>query len=136
MALRRNDSEPLKNFTEAQLANLGKSIKTLDKEEERWKQEQREEEKERKRLANISFRRLKNSPIEIINRLLFFFFLGSFLFSFFSVYSINIWWFIGYIFSAFSCIVYPPNRKALKELIAAWPNIEDLIKNKSLWRKK
>ena len=27
------------------------------------------------------------------------------------------------------------NRKALKELIAAWPNIEDLIKGRSLWRK-
>ncbi|MDC3232423.1 DUP family protein, partial [Prochlorococcus sp. AH-716-A09] len=25
--------------------------------------------------------------------------------------------------------------KALKELIAAWPNIEDLIKGRSLWRK-
>ena len=34
-----------------------------------------------------------------------------------------------------SCVFYTPNRKALKELIAAWPNIEDLIKGRSLWRK-
>ena len=37
--------------------------------------------------------------------------------------------------SALSCVFYTPNRKALKELIAAWPNIEDLIKGRSLWRK-
>ena len=124
-------SEPLDNFTEEQLANLGESIDTLDKEEERWKQELREEE-ETKRLTKMSFRRLIKSPLEIINRLLFFFFLGSFLFSFISVYALNRWWFAGYVISAFSCILYPPNRKALKELIAAWPNIEDLIRKRRL----
>ena len=79
--------------------------------------------------------RLKRTPLEIINRLLFFFFIGSFLFSFFLSYTENKIWFILYIVSAFSCILYTPNRKALKELIAAWPNIEDLIKGRSLWRK-
>ena len=44
-------------------------------------------------------------------------------------------WFILYVISALSCVFYTPNRKALKELIAAWPNIEDLIKGRSLWRK-
>ena len=69
------------------------------------------------------------------NRLFFFFFVGSFIFSFFLAYSENKVWFIIYLISAFSCIFYTPNRKALKELIAAWPNIEDLIKGRSLWRK-
>ena len=79
--------------------------------------------------------KLKRTPLEIINRLFFFFFIGSFIFSFFLVYSENKVWFIIYLVSAFSCIFYTPNRKALKELIAAWPNIEDLIKGRSLWRK-
>ena len=84
---------------------------------------------------NKRFYRLKRTPLEIINRLLFFFFLGSFLFSFFLAYTENKIWFFLYIVSAFSCIFYTPNRKALKELIAAWPNIEDLIKGRSLWKK-
>ena len=79
--------------------------------------------------------RLKRTPLEIINRLLFFSFLGSFIFSFYLAYTENKIWFVFYIVSAFSCIFYTPNRKALKELIAAWPNIEDLIKGRSLWRK-
>ena len=79
--------------------------------------------------------RLKRTPLEIINRLLFFSFIGSFIFSFFLAYTENKTWFILYVVSAFSCILYTPNRKALKELIAAWPNIEDLIKGRSLWRK-
>ena len=79
--------------------------------------------------------RLKRTPLEIINRLFFFSFLGSFIFSFFLAYTENKTWFVLYIVSAFSCIFYTPNRKALKELIAAWPNIEDLIKGRSLWRK-
>ena len=78
--------------------------------------------------------RLRRTPLEIINRLLFFSFIGSFLFSFFLAYTENKIWFILYIVSAFSCIFYTPNRKALKELIAAWPNIEDLIKGRSFWR--
>ena len=81
------------------------------------------------------FYRLKRTPLEIVNRLFFFFFIGSFLFSMFLAYSENKLWFILYVISVLSCVFYTPNRKALKELIAAWPNIEDLIKGRSLWRK-
>lgn len=80
--------------------------------------------------------RIKKTPLEIINRLLFFLFFGSFIFSFISVYSENKTWFVFYVISAFSCVFYTPNRKALKELIAAWPNIEDILRGRSLWRKK
>ena len=86
-------------------------------------------------LKNKRFYRLSRTPLEIINRLLFFSFVGSFIFSFFLAYKENKIWFILYIVSSFSCIFYTPNRKAVKELIAAWPNIEDLIKGRSLWRK-
>jgi len=81
------------------------------------------------------FYRLKRTPLEILNRSFFFFFIGSFLFSLFLAYSESKLWFILYIISALSCVFYTPNRKALKELIAAWPNIEDLIRGKSMWRK-
>ena len=84
---------------------------------------------------NNRYYRLKRTPLEIINRLFFFTFVGSFIFSFFLAYTENRIWFLLYIVSAFSCIFYTPNRKALKELIAAWPNIEDIIKRRSLWRK-
>jgi len=80
--------------------------------------------------------KLKRTPLEIINRLFFFLFLGSFIFSFISVYNENKTWFVFYVISAFSCIFYTPNRKALKELIAAWPNVEDLIRGRSLWKRK
>jgi len=90
------------------------------------------EEIERKKRLSI----IKRTPLEIINRLLFFLFIGSFIFSFISVYSENKTWFVFYVISAFSCVFYTPNRKALKELIAAWPNIEDIIRGRSLWRKK
>lgn len=83
----------------------------------------------------IKFYRLKRTPLEVVNRLFFFFFIGSFLFSLFLAYSESKLWFILYVISAVSCVFYTPNRKALKELIAAWPNIEDLIKGKSMWRK-
>ena len=79
--------------------------------------------------------RIKRTPLEIINRLLFFLFIGSFIYSFISVYFLNKLWFYLYITSAFSCIFYTPNRKALKELIAAWPNIEDLFRGRGLWKK-
>ena len=85
---------------------------------------------------NNKFYWLKRTPLEIINRLFLLFFIGSFIFTFFLAYTQNKIWFIIYLFSAFSCIFYTPNRKALKELIAAWPNIVDLIKGRSLWRKK
>ena len=81
------------------------------------------------------FYRLKRSPLEILNRTFFFFFIGCFLFSLFLAYSESKLWFILYVISALSCVFYTPNRKALKELIAAWPNIEDLIKGRSMWRK-
>ena len=84
---------------------------------------------------NTKFYRLKTTPLEIVNRLFFFFFIGSFLFSLFLAYSESKLWFILYVISSLSCVFYTPNRKALKELIAAWPNIEDLIKGRSLWRK-
>ncbi len=83
----------------------------------------------------VKFYRLKRTPLEILNRSFFFFFIGSFLFSLFLAYSESKLWFILYVISALSCVFYTPNRKALKELIAAWPNIEDLIKGRSLWRK-
>ena len=83
----------------------------------------------------IKFYRLKRTPLEIMNRSFFFFFIGSFLFSLFLAYLESKLWFILYVISALSCVFYTPNRKALKELIAAWPNIEDLIKGRSLWRK-
>ena len=82
----------------------------------------------------IKFYRLKRTPLEILNRTFFFFFIGSFLFSLFLAYSESKLWFILYVISALSCVFYTPNRKALKELIAAWPNIEDLIKGRSLWK--
>ena len=81
------------------------------------------------------FYRLKRTPLEILNRTFFFFFIGSFLFSLFLAYSESKLWFVLYVISALSCVFYTPNRKALKELIAAWPNIEDLIIGRSLWRK-
>ena len=86
-------------------------------------------------LKNRRFYKLRRTSLEIINRLLFFSFVGSFIFSFFLAYTENKIWFIIFIVSAFSCIFYTPNRKALKELIAAWPNIEDLIRGRSMWRK-
>ncbi len=83
----------------------------------------------------VKFYRLKRTPLEIVNRLFFFFFIGSFLFSLSLAYSESKLWFVLYVISALSCVFYTPNRKALKELIAAWPNIEDLLKGRSLWRK-
>ena len=81
------------------------------------------------------FYRLKRTPLEIVNRLFFFFFIGSFLFSLFLAFSESKLWFILYVISALSCVFYTPNRKALKDLIAAWPNIEYLIKGRIFWRK-
>ena len=86
-------------------------------------------------IKKTKFYKLKRTPLEILNRSFFFFFIGSFLFSLFLAYSESKLWFILYVISALSCVFYTPNRKALKELIAAWPNIEDLIKGRSLWRK-
>ena len=86
-------------------------------------------------IKKIKFYRLKRTPLEILNRSFFFFFIGSFFFSLFLAYSESKLWFILYVISALSCVFYTPNRQALKELIAAWPNVEDLIKGRSMWRK-
>ena len=132
MGSKKKDSEPLENFTAEEHANLEESIKALDQDDELW---EREQINKKEISINSSLKRLRRSPLEIINRILFFFFLGSFLYSFIAIYMLNLWWFYFYIISAFSCIFYTPNRKALKELIAAWPNIEDIIKSRSLFRK-
>ena len=134
MAAIKNDSEPLDNFSSQEIEDIVRSNEILDKESERLI---KEEEIEAQRFLKTKstrrlFRRLRRSPLEVINRSLFFVFIGSFIFSFVSVYSINKLWFIFYVISAFSCVLYTPNRQALKELIAAWPNIEDLLKKRSL----
>ena len=136
MAGIKKDTEPLDNLSSEEIEAIVRSNEILDQENERII---KEEEIEAKRFSKTKStkrlsRRLKRSPLEVINRLLFFVFIGSFIFSFVSVYSINKLWFILYIISAFSCVLYTPNRQALKELIAAWPNIEDLLKQRSLWK--
>ena len=136
MATIKKGSEPLDNLSSDEIEDLVRSNDALDKENARIIEE---EEIEAQRFSKTQstkrlLRRLIRSPLEVINRLLFFVFIGSFIFSFVSVYSINNLWFIFYVISAFSCVLYTPNRQALKELIAAWPNIEDLIKKRSLWK--
>tara|TARA_Y100001968_G_C18704876_1_gene412998 strand:- start:26 stop:427 length:402 start_codon:yes stop_codon:yes gene_type:complete len=133
MSFRKAGSDPFRDYTDAEIADIVNSNNALDAEEARIRKEEKEEIKRREDLKK-PFRRIKRSPLEIINRLLFLFFIGSFLVSFVSVYASNHLWFIWYLISAFSCILYTPNRKALKELLDAWPNIEDLIKNRSLWK--
>ncbi len=128
----KNGSDSLESFSDDQIEDLIKSNDALDQEEAKWIKEEIEEEERKARerkSATKPFRRLKKTPLEIINRSLFLVFLFSFLFSFISVYGVNRWWFFWYVLSSFSCILYTPNRKALKELIDAWPNIEDLIKS-------
>ena len=93
---------------------------------------QKETEEDSKK---IKFYRLRRTPLEILNRSFFFFFIGSFLFSLSVAYFESKLWFILYVISALSCVFYTPNRKALKELIAAWPNLEDLMKGRSMWGK-
>lgn len=130
MTSNRKDSDSFRNFTEQQLSELVKANDALDQEEARIRDEEIREEEKRRSEEKKPFRRLRKSPLEILNRSLFLIFLGSFLFSFISVYTASRWWFFGYLISAFSCILYTPNRKALKELLDAWPNIMDLIKGK------
>ena len=123
----KENSDSFKDLTEEQLSELVKANDALDQEEARIRNEEREEETKRQS-EKKPFRRLRKSPLEILNRSLFLLFLGSFLFSFVSVYATSRWWFFWYLISAFSCILYTPNRRALKELLDAWPNIVDLIK--------
>ena len=135
MATKNKDSEPLDNLSSKEIEDLVRSNDALDQEKDRIIEEEREEQRfSKKQTSKTLLRRLRKSPLEVINRSLFFVFIGSFIFSFVSVFSINKWWFIFYVVSAFSCILYTPNRQALKELIAAWPNIEDLLKQRSLWK--
>ena len=136
MAAIKKDSEPLDNLSSQEIEDIVRSNEILDQENERLL---KEEEIEAQRFSKTKstkrlLRRLRRSPLEVINRSLFFVFIGSFIFSFVSVYSINKLWFVFYVISAFSCVSYTPNRQALKELIAAWPNIEDLLKKRSLWK--
>tara|TARA_Y100001968_G_C19397130_1_gene738985 strand:+ start:856 stop:1269 length:414 start_codon:yes stop_codon:yes gene_type:complete len=133
----KKTSESLEDLTNEQIADIVRANEALDEEEARLVKEDREEEDRQeieKRAKRHLFNRIRKSPLEIINRLLFFVFLGGFFFSFVSAYASNTLFFVMYIISAFSCILYTPNRKALKELIAAWPNIVDLIKGRSLWK--
>ena len=131
----KKGSEPLENLTSQEIADIVRTNEALDQEKARIIEEEQETKNSTTRKSSKNrLRRLRKSPLEVINRLLFFIFLGSFLFSFVSVYSLNSSWFFLYVVSAFSCILYAPNRQALKELIAAWPNIEDLLKNRSRWR--
>ena len=136
MAAAKKDSEPLDNLSSQQIEDIVRTNEILDQENERLI---KEEEIDAQRFSNTKstkrfLRRLRRSPLEVINRSFFFVFIGSFIFSFVSVYSINKLWFVFYVISAFSCVLYTPNRQALKELIAAWPNIEDLLKKRSLWK--
>ena len=136
MAAIKKDSEPLDNLSSQEIEDIVRSNEILDQENERLlKEEEIEAQRSLKtKSPKKLLRRLRRSPLEVINRSLFFVFIGSFIFSFVSVYSINKLWFIFYVISAFSCVLYTPNRQALKELIAAWPNIEDLLKKRSLWK--
>ncbi len=127
MTSKKDGSEALNNLSGEQLSELVESFNEWDQEEERISQEEKEEE-ERRISAKKPLMRLRKSPIEMINRSLFFVFIGSFLFTFVSIYNENRSWFFLYLISAFSCILYTPNRKALKELLDAWPNIKDLVK--------
>tara|TARA_Y100001968_G_scaffold211398_1_gene194547 strand:- start:9 stop:416 length:408 start_codon:yes stop_codon:yes gene_type:complete len=131
----KKGSEPLDNLSSDEIEDIVRSNDALDQENARFIEEEIESQRFSKtKSTRRLLRRLRRSPLEVINRSLFFVFIGSFIFSFVSVYSINKWWFSFYVFSAFSCVLYTPNRQALKELIAAWPNIEDLLKNRSLWK--
>ena len=125
MIIKKDQSDPIDNLEYEKV--LEEEI--INSYESKFQKDTEEDSKK------IKFYTLKRTPLEILNRTLFFFFIGSFLFSLFLAYSESKLWFILYVVSALSCVFYTPNRKALKELIAAWPNIEDLIKGRSLWRK-
>ena len=136
MAATKKESEPLDNLSSQEIEDIVRSNDILDQENQRLIKEDEIEARRflKSKTTKGLIRRLKRSPLEVINRSLFFVFIGSFIFSFVSVFSINKLWFIFYVISAFSCVLYTPNRQALKELIAAWPNIEDLLKKRSLWK--
>ena len=125
MKNKKNNSDPIDNLEyekvlEEEIINSYESKFQKDTEED---------------IKKIKFYRLKRTPLEILNRSFFFFFIGSFLFSLYLAYSESKLWFILYVMSSLSCVFYTPNRKALKELIAAWPNVEDLLRGRSLWKR-
>ncbi len=125
--------DSLEGFTDSQIADLIKSNDDLEQEQTKWIKEAEEEAQRKakeKRPGRKALKLLTKAPLEIVNRTLFWFFIGSFLLSFLSVYSASPWWFFWYVISACACIFYTPNRKAIKELLDAWPNIRDLIKNR------
>ena len=135
MSTIKKESDPLDNLSSEEIEDIVRSNDALDQEKARIIEEEIEAQRfSKSQSSKRLLRRLRKSPLEVINRSLFFVFIGSFIFSFVSVYSINKLWFISYVISAFSSILYTPNRQALKELIAAWPNIEDLIRKRSLWK--
>ncbi|WP_320664604.1 DUP family protein [Prochlorococcus sp. MIT 1223] len=134
---RKKAYDPFGNISNDQIADIVNSNNELDDEAARFIQEERDEEKrlvyERKYL-NRHFLRLRKSPLEIINRSLLLFFLVSFIFSFIIIFRVSNLWFCVYILSTFSCVFYTPNRKTIKELISAWPNIQDLLSKNGLWK--
>ena len=136
MATIKKGSEHLDNLSSNELEDIVRSNDVLDQENAKFIEEEKIEAQRfsKRQSSKRLLRRLKRSPLEVVNRSLFVVFIGSFIFSFVSVYSINKSWFFFYVISAFSCVLYTPNRQALKELIAAWPNIEDLLKQRSLWK--
>ena len=103
MAAIKKNSEPLDNLSSKEIEDIVRSNEILDQENERLIQE---EEIEAQRFSKTKstkrlLRRLRRSPLEVINRSLFFVFIGSFIFSFVSVYSINKLWFIFKMFNLF-----------------------------------
>ena len=124
----KKGSEPLDNLSSEEIEDIVRANDYLDQENARIVKEKETEAKRSSIRASSKrqLRRLRKSPLEVLNRSLFFVFIGSFLFSFVSVYAISRWWFFWYLISAFSCILYTPNRKALKELLDAWSNIKDM----------
>ncbi len=137
MNSKKNKSNPFSNYSEEQIEYLVKSNDDLDLEEALMRSKAKEEKKLdfiEDKFQKRPYKRLIKSPTEILNRTLFFVFIGTFLYTFFLIYLNNKFWFFLYLISSFSCILYTPNRKAIKELIAAWPNIEDILRNRSLWK--
>ena len=122
----KHEPSSLDGLTDNEIAEIVRTNDHLDAEKERIIKEDLDEQNRKrlqKQIKNNPFIRLRKSPIEIINRTLFFIFIGCFIYSFVYLFSLNFIWFSLYSISAFSCILYAPNRKALKELIDAWQNI-------------
>ena len=89
MASKEEGSNPFENFSEEKLTEIVKASDALDQAESRRRNEENEEE-EKRRSEKKPYRRLRKSPLEMFNRSLFLLFLGSFLFSFVSVYATTV----------------------------------------------